>query len=112
MKRRAFAVAFVVVLALMTGSCDTESFGTEKTRITITEQPEEKLHTEGEDAECEVVFKPYSGEHSSMFLTKSDKIAVISPSALPGREQADSVIKGLKEWGYEPVGGKHVFMYL
>jgi muramoyltetrapeptide carboxypeptidase len=43
-----------------------------------------------------------------MFLNPGDKIAVISPSSLPGREQADAVIKGLTDWGYEPVEGKYV----
>ena len=41
------------------------------------------------------------------FLKEGDKIAVISPSAYPSTEQRDAVMKGLKDWGYEPVEGKH-----
>ena len=71
-------------------------------------QQEDQPVSEGEDTKCEVTYRPYSGNHEEVFLKAGDKIAVISPSALPSREQADAVINGLKEWGYEPVEGKHV----
>ena len=64
---------------------------------------------EGTDTVCEVSYSAYTGEWSSLFLSEGDRIAVISPSALPSREQVDAVIAGLKEWGYVPVEGKHVF---
>ncbi|WP_255358075.1 hypothetical protein [Butyrivibrio sp. AE3004] len=38
-------------------------------------------------------YKEYTGNHSNMFLSEGDKIAVISPSSLPSREQTDSTIK-------------------
>ena len=44
-----------------------------------------------------------------MFLKTGDKIAVISPSALPSKEQVDATVKGLKSWGYVPVMGKFVY---
>ncbi|MCR5168716.1 MAG: LD-carboxypeptidase [Oscillospiraceae bacterium] len=94
---------------------------TEKSVVTETEKPsvteaeesmvtetEVQLLTEGEDTECKVEFRNYSGKNSSMFLSAGDKIAVISPSALPSRAQTDAVISGLKEWGYEPAEGKYV----
>lgn len=71
------------------------------------EEPETK--DEGIDTICEVSFSPYSGNRISMFLSEGDRIAVISPSALPSREQVEAVIEGLKQWGYVPVEGKHVF---
>ena len=70
---------------------------------------EQKFITEGVDTKCQVHYSPYKGEHGSMFLKKGDKIAVISPSALPSKEQVDATVKGLKSWGYVPVMGKHVY---
>lgn len=69
---------------------------------------EEQFFTEGEDTKCEVAYQPYSGLHENLFLKEGDRIAVISPSALPTREQADTVMNGLKAWGYDPVEGKYV----
>lgn len=65
--------------------------------------------SEGVDTICEIAgYTAYQGEHDSCFLSEGDKIAVISPSALPSREQVDATIKGLQEWGFEPVEGKYV----
>ena len=64
--------------------------------------------TEGADTSCEAEFSAYAGEHASMFLEQGDTVAVISPSALPTREQVDAVVAGLKGWGYVPVEGEHV----
>ena len=69
---------------------------------------EAALLSEGEDTKTEIKFRTYSGKYSSLFLNAGDKIAVISPSALPSREQVDSTIKGLASWGYEPIAGKHI----
>ena len=74
----------------------------------IRKQEESGLINEGEDTVTKVTYSRYSGKNADMFLSKGDKIAVISPSALPSREQADAVVNGLKQWGYEPVEGKHV----
>ena len=48
------------------------------------------------------------GSISPLFLSEGDKIAVISPSSLPSREQVEATVKGLREWGFEPVEGKYV----
>ena len=65
--------------------------------------------SEGVDTNCEIVgYTAYQGEYDSYFLSEGDKIAVISPSALPSREQVDATVKGLQEWGFEPVEGKYV----
>ena len=73
------------------------------------EEPSEKqFFTEGEDTKCEVAYQPYSGSHEDLFLREGDRIAVISPSSLPTREQTDAVVNGLKAWGYVPVEGKYV----
>lgn len=65
--------------------------------------------TEGADTLCEITgYGDYSGENGDMFLKKGDRIAVISPSSLPSREQTDATVEGLKKWGYEPVEGDHV----
>ncbi|MBE5969097.1 MAG: LD-carboxypeptidase [Lachnospiraceae bacterium] len=70
---------------------------------------EEALTSEGVDTVCEVIgYSDYKGEHAEMFLKEGDNIAVISPSALPTREQTDAVIEGLTAWGYTPVEGKYV----
>ena len=63
---------------------------------------------EGVDTSCKVRFTPYAGSHRDMFLSEGDRIAVISPSALPSREQVDATVNGLRSWGYIPVEGKHV----
>ncbi len=98
-----------LIIALLTGtliSCSSQ--GSTQPAQNVAQQEEEKLISEGEDTKCEVTYRPYSGEHQDLFLKEGDKIAVISPSALPSRVQTDAVITGLKEWGYEPVEGKYV----
>ena len=70
---------------------------------------EEKTVSEGTETKCEVTgYHDQAAENASMFLKKGDKIAVISPSALPTEEQKDATIEGLKKWGYVPVEGKYV----
>ncbi len=73
------------------------------------QEPDDSEYSEGEQTMCEIAtYKKYKGEHEDYFLNKGDKIAVISPCALPTREQTDVTIKGLREWGFEPVEGKYV----
>lgn len=74
----------------------------------LMEPAQEETMSEGTDTPCEVRYAQYTGSHSAMFLAEGDAVAVISPSALPSREQVDAVVNGLKEWGYTPVEGKHV----
>ena len=69
---------------------------------------EDQLFSEGVDTRCKVRLAPYEGSHREMFLSEGDRIAVITPSALPSREQVDATVKGLRSWGYIPVEGKHV----
>ena len=70
---------------------------------------EDKTVSEGTETKCEVTgYHDQAAENASMFLKKGDKIAVISPSALPTEEQKDATIEGLKKWGYVPVEGKYV----
>lgn len=69
---------------------------------------ESQSYSEGVDTRCKVRLAPYEGPHREMFLSEGDRIAVITPSALPGREQVDATVKGLRSWGYIPVEGKHV----
>ncbi len=64
---------------------------------------------EGTDTKCEVSFSSYEGKNKDMFLSKGDRIAVIAPSSRPSKEQTDATIKGLKDWGYTPVAGSHVY---
>lgn len=64
---------------------------------------------EGADTGIEIsAYAEYSGSPAFCFLSAGDKIAVISPSALPSREQTEATVEGLRSWGYEPVEGKHV----
>ena len=73
------------------------------------ESKEEKRVSEGVDTKCKITdYHNFKGKDKSFFLKKGDKVAVISPSALPTKEQKDATIKGLKKWGYVPVEGKYV----
>lgn len=64
---------------------------------------------EGVDTECEITgYISIPNNELSYFLSKGDKIAVLSPSALPSRKQVDATVEGLKDWGFEPVEGKYV----
>jgi muramoyltetrapeptide carboxypeptidase len=99
--KRSITILLTAILAVFLFACSLQE------EVNPGEQAEEYL-TEGENTKCEVTYSQYSGTNRDIFLKEGDKIAVISPSALPSREQTDAVIKGLKDWGYEPVEGKHV----
>ena len=63
---------------------------------------------EGVDTKCEITgYTDFTNIYSSYFLKEGDKVAVISPSALPTKEQTEAVVEGLKKWGYIPVEGKY-----
>ena len=69
---------------------------------------EDAYYDEGVDTKTEIIgFTEYRGDPAFRFLSAGDKIAVISPSALPGWAQTEETIEGLRSWGYEPVLGKH-----
>lgn len=104
--RNVLTIAMTAMLMAATTSCGLNmNFQTETTQG---DEQTEILISEGEDTKCGVTYSQYSGKNKELFLKEGDKIAVISPSALPKREQVDAVIEGLKKWGYEPVEGKHV----
>lgn len=104
--KRLVATLLTFVFAALLTSCYQQ--GSTQPVQNAGERTEDKLLTEGEDTRCEVSYKPYIGENGDLFLKQKDKIAVISPSSLPSREQTDAVMNGLKDWGYEPVEGKYV----
>ena len=54
-------------------------------------------------------YTKYSAMPTDYFLSPGDKVAVLSPSSLPGQEQTVATIQGLLDWGFEPVAGEHVY---
>ena len=78
--------------------------------FTSCEKKEEvKTISEGENTIINVTYENYKGSGTELFLKEGDKIAVISPSATPSRQQVDKTIEGLKALGYNPVEGKYAF---
>ena len=64
---------------------------------------------EGVNTRCEITgYSDYTGENSNYYLSEGDKVAVISPSALPSRKQVDATVEGLRKWGFVLVEGKYV----
>ena len=71
---------------------------------------EPEYYDEGVDTVCEITgYKDHAGDKEGYFLSEGDKVAVISPSALPSRKQVDDTIKGLEEWGFVPVEGRYAY---
>lgn len=66
------------------------------------------LINEGADTRTEVKYSPVQAELSDYFLSEGDKIAVLTPSSRPAKEQIEDTLNGLKEWGLVPVEGKHI----
>ena len=54
-------------------------------------------------------YTKFGGTPDDYFPAAGDKIAVISPSALPSREQTEATMEGIRSWGFEPVQGRHVY---
>ncbi len=97
----------LTLLALALATLLTSRAGKE-TNATSAEK-EESLVSEGVDTKCEITgYAPYQGALDSYFLKEGEKVAVISPSAIPSRAQVDATVEGLKKWGYVPVVGKYV----
>ena len=64
---------------------------------------------EGVDTRVEITgFSPYGGDPGFSFLSEGDRIAVLSPSALPDRGRIETTLAGLRSWGFEPVEGNAV----
>ncbi|MCR5626766.1 MAG: LD-carboxypeptidase [Lachnospiraceae bacterium] len=99
-KKILYYICITIISFLLTACSNTagEDNVTEETRI-----------DEGTDTKCEVNYSPYDGEHTDMFLSRGDKIAVIAPSSCPSKEQTEATINGLKSWGYIPVEGSHIY---
>ena len=94
-----FLTAAVILGAVPFAGCNTVQQPTEDIKIV----------DEGSDTKCEITgYTDLSEKFGSYFPEKGDKIAVISPSALPTKEQKDATVEGLKSWGYTPVEGKYV----
>ena len=70
---------------------------------------ENPVFDEGLDTKVSVTYKKYAGKNPKTFLSAGDKVAVISPSAIPSKDQVDITVSGLEKWGYVPVKGKHVY---
>ena len=93
-----------------------EESATIPTTIPTEEKPKpvpesgEATYDEGTDTGIKITgYTEYSGAPASYFLSEGDKVAVISPSALSGREQAELTAEGLRSWGFEPVLGKYAY---
>ncbi|MBQ9827210.1 MAG: LD-carboxypeptidase [Lachnospiraceae bacterium] len=115
--KRTIIALITAALCIILSGCGREKAAPE-TEAPETDAPEARTDRTDEDQELynagvytpiEILgYSRYTGPNADRFLKEGDKIAVISPSALPSREQADAVIKGLEEWGYVPVEGKYV----
>lgn len=111
-KMRKRLMAFILFAALTTGLC---TFGVQAQPQAdhpaeeSTQAETNKIVDEGVDTPVEVTgYHEYHGSYKDMFLKEGDKIAVISPSAMPSCEQVDATVEGLRKWGYVPVEGKYV----
>lgn len=72
--------------------------------------PDSEYIDEGVDTPVEITaYTTYDPGQNFRFLSAGDKIAVISPSSMPDREQTEKVMEGLRSWGFEPVPGKYVY---
>ena len=75
-----------------------------------TDDDGEQYIDEGTDTRIKITgYTAWSGEPDSYFLSAGDKVAVISPSSLPGQAQTEATVAGLRRWGFRPVMGKHVY---
>ena len=71
------------------------------------EYNQDELLSQG--ADTSITIKGYTDFHNAFrFLEEGDKVAVISPSALPSQKQFETTMEGLREWGYIPIEGKYV----
>lgn len=103
MKRNKRILALIAAV-LLAGSLFTASCGEAQEAA-----DEEKSFSEGVDTAIEITgYGQYTGLYGSAFLQEGDRLAVISPSALPSEEQRDAVLAGLEKLGYTPVEGKYV----
>ena len=103
MKRERTIPWLVIALLLLSISVT----GCGQSTVEIKDAPSGEYTSEGEDTILEITgYHRYQGEHGACFLSEGDKVAVISPSELPTREQVDATLEGLEAWGFVPVEGK------
>ncbi len=106
-KRLASALAAMLVLGAAVTGCVVDSRAEEARSAAV--YASGATYSEGVNAKCEITgYRRYRGENAACFLSKGDRVAVISPSELPSRRQVDAAVKGLRGWGLIPVEGKHV----
>ena len=97
----------IKILSFLAAALLTFWLGADRNAVLGADGP--KNDSEGVDTKCEITgYEPYQGQVGSYFLSEGDKVAVISPSQLPTRAQADATVEGLKKWGFVPVEGKYV----
>ena len=105
MKRKRRAPWLLLALLLLSLSAT----GCTQNTTAAGDTPQGEYTSEGEDTTFDITgYHRYQGEHGARFLSEGDKVAVISPSELPTREQVDATLQGLEEWGFVPVEGKYV----
>ena len=105
-KKRIAVVMALLLLTMFSGCVKAPEAPEEATEAQAATETE--LFSEGVDTPIEVLeYESFTGKDKECFLKEGDKVAVISPSSLPSRSQADAVIQGLSEWGYVPAGMGH-----
>ena len=92
--KKAFILSLIIVTTFLLFSCE--------------KKDEIKNISEGENTKIQIEYADYK-KNNNLFLKKGDRIAVISPSATPSREQVDKTIEGLKALDYEPIEGKYAY---
>lgn len=87
---------FYILLIFLLSAC---AFSIKKTDEVV-------LLSEGTDTPVSIIdYKHFDNDY---FLSAGDKVAVISPSALPSKKQYEATLSGLEGLGYIPVSGKYV----
>lgn len=76
------------------------------------ENPGRESFDEGVDTGIRVTGYTKWATPTDYFPAPGDKVAVLSPSAMPGKAQAEATVQGLRDWGFEPVEGQYVYSEL
>ncbi len=110
MKRQKYCmIAMMIAAVLSCTACEKNVSSTAAQGFEEVQIEEKHLITEGVDTPIRIIeYSRYAGKDKECFLMEGDKVAVISPSSLPDQAQVDTVVEGLKKWGYIPVEGKYV----
>lgn len=107
MKRILCACLTVTMMVTQFTACGNNNT-IENTNIAAEQVEEEKEYNDGVDTKIEITgYTEYNGNQDSYFLSKGDKVAVITPSSMASKEQTERTVAGLKKWGFEPVLGKY-----